>query len=427
MRRTLALGAALWIAATTPVLAATASEAFRDVPSNCWAANAVVEMAVKRSLMNVYPDGTFRGNEPFTRAQLADSLDAFVNELEAESNTKWTDGAPYNWTLGDVPASDPDHDKILRMVNVYHLWRGVPTVDPDHFHPDQTVTREEVAEVVSNLLSSGEARKAVMPRDPRSPNNPFKDLTPAQWAYKAILADDSRYRVMIGFPDVTFRPDSKLTRYQYAAIGAQTFGMIRNLVLNNPNQYLQPLAATDRFQGTRPIYVGYDGAFTTPAPSTSEPNGGQLRGVFYPGDGFLMVDARAGGGAAAPNAFGGSLGAYGAWGNWNTASWQFQPYIGGRYNVLDTNASLVPGILIYHNFGPVGIDFRADVAVGRSFSGGTASNNLGGNAAGQVDLGVGLEVPITKNVAFHLDPTLSFAQPAGDSPFLLDAGLSFGS
>ncbi|MBU6428694.1 MAG: S-layer homology domain-containing protein [Cyanobacteria bacterium REEB65] len=434
MRRPIALGVALWLAATGPALAAMAGEAFKDVPANHWAAQAIDEMAVKRSLMSVYPDDTFRGNQPFTRAQLADSLNSLVNELEALSHTTWKDGAPSDESLSDVAATDPDRPTILRMVNDYHLWRDVPGVSADHFGPEETVTRQEVAEVVRNLLSSGEADKAVLPRDPRDPRNPFKDLTPAEWAYKAILADDQRYRVMIGFPDVTFRPDTKLTRYQYAAIGAQTFGMIRDLVRQSAEEReaLSPAEREDLFQGNRPVYFGYDGLV---APSlfksslTDQPDNLELRGIgYWPGGAFFMGQFQGGGlhstGSASPTA-GMALSLDGAWGNWNTPSWQIQPYIGARYTSLGQTIAVNPGLLFFHRFGPVGVDLLTDFDLGRSLDG--TLNNAGAAELGPWNIGAAVEIPIHHNWAFHVGPTIALFAPMTDSNgVVLNAGLSWG-
>ena len=406
MRRALALGAALWMVSSAPVFAATADQAFKDVPASCWAANAVMQMAVKRSLMNVYPDDTFRGNQPFTRAQFADSLSALVDELETMSKASWKDGAPYHWALADVPASNPDHDKIFKMVNDYHLWRNVPTVDPDHFHPDQTVTREEVAKVVSNLLSTGEAQKAVMPRDPRAPQNPFKDLTPAQWAYKAILTDNSRYRVMIGFPDVTFRPDTELTRYQYAAIGAQTFGMIRELVqqTQEENQNLTTLSGLQLFQGTTPLYIGVLGSSNALTGSTANV---EVRPVFYPGDGFIFGDAQVGASSNIANEMALTVGGW--FQRYSVGSWQTEPYIGVRAmkTPAGTNGGGLVGGLFYTHIAPkVGLAFIPEVNLMTTYG-------FGGG------LDVDLSYDFTPSLSLHLSPSVlgSTSGPAGQPTF----------
>ncbi len=160
------LGGALWVTfgLQVPVLSHTVlvEEAFKDVPENHWAANAVVQIAVARGLMKGFPDDTFRGEAPFTRARFAVSLEALIFELEERSKTSWKSGSPAKATLSDVGSANPDRETILSLVNDYQLWDGVPAVDPESFRPDETVTRSEVAQVVRNLLASGEKLGVVL-------------------------------------------------------------------------------------------------------------------------------------------------------------------------------------------------------------------------------------------------------------------------
>jgi len=48
----------------------TMASAFKDVPDSYWASSAI-ERAVKENLMGGYPDGTFKPDQPLTRAEMA--------------------------------------------------------------------------------------------------------------------------------------------------------------------------------------------------------------------------------------------------------------------------------------------------------------------------------------------------------------------
>jgi hypothetical protein len=325
--------------------------AFKDVPSTHWAADSVGEMAVKRGLMRSFADDTFRGEQPFTRSQFAQSLLVLVDELETMSRTTWKDGKKADFKIGDVPAESPDHARILTLVNDYRLWEGVPTVSRDHFYPDQTVTRSEVASVVRNLLVLGEAKGAVLARDPRDPKNRFKDLAPSEWAYQAILGVDQRYRVMIGFPDITFKPEDELSRYQYAAVGRATFEVIRELVRKTieEKEALAEKLRRNRFQEHRPLALAVSGgyAFSTDAATTADSVNGTLdaRYVAYPEkvfgfDLFGLADAKVGAGpgyAAAVTCGVGPQGPVYALGG--LGELQLQPYVGLRGMVDATGKS----------------------------------------------------------------------------------------
>ncbi|MCX8052516.1 MAG: S-layer homology domain-containing protein [Armatimonadetes bacterium] len=60
---------------------ASATEPFKDVPSNHWAAEAVQKLKDK-GILKGYPDKTFRGDEPVTRYELAAALVRFAEFLQ---------------------------------------------------------------------------------------------------------------------------------------------------------------------------------------------------------------------------------------------------------------------------------------------------------------------------------------------------------
>jgi len=155
--------------------------------------------------------------------------------------------------------------------------------------------------VVRNLLAVGEARGVVLPRDPRSPDNPFKDVRESEWAFHAILEDNQRYRVMVGFPDITFRPDGLLDRFQFAAIGSASFGMIRELIRRSAVERaaLTEKTRTDRFLERLAVQGGAAvGRASTPIDSLAMDL--LLRAAVYPselgplGKWFGYVDASIG-------------------------------------------------------------------------------------------------------------------------------------
>lgn len=66
----LVTGTAAPIVMTAPAVAQTA---FPDVPSNYWASSFIQEL-VTRQVIAGFPDGTFRPEEPVTRAQFASMI-----------------------------------------------------------------------------------------------------------------------------------------------------------------------------------------------------------------------------------------------------------------------------------------------------------------------------------------------------------------
>ncbi|MBM3260598.1 MAG: S-layer homology domain-containing protein [Candidatus Sericytochromatia bacterium] len=302
--RRLAYGLATLAASSLVALPARAhvvEEAYRDVPGRHWAADAVAEMSIRRVLMKGFDDNTFRGEAAFSRADLAWALEDLVQELELLSKTAWTLEKSREQTFIDLRGSEAKTAGILKLANRYGLWVGVPGIEGDRFHPEAQVTRAEIAMVVRNLLAVGEARGVVLPRDPRSPDNPFKDVRESEWAFHAILEDNQRYRVMVGFPDITFRPDGLLDRFQFAAIGSASFGMIRELIRRSAVERaaLTEKTRTDRFLERLAVQGGAAvGRASTPIDSLAMDL--LLRAAVYPselgplGKWFGYVDASIG-------------------------------------------------------------------------------------------------------------------------------------
>lgn len=70
-----AIAALLLIA--VPALSGSCADTFRDVPANHWAADAVNTLA-DAGVLKGYPDGTYRGDNPVTRYELAVALQAMI-------------------------------------------------------------------------------------------------------------------------------------------------------------------------------------------------------------------------------------------------------------------------------------------------------------------------------------------------------------
>jgi hypothetical protein len=72
-------GAIALFAIAIPALAQEVE--FKDVPPDHWAAAAVKEVVAK-GIMKGFPDGTFRGDQPVTRYELAVTLARFMRQVE---------------------------------------------------------------------------------------------------------------------------------------------------------------------------------------------------------------------------------------------------------------------------------------------------------------------------------------------------------
>lgn len=282
MKRLFTMSAVLasTISLSAPAWASLASETFTDVPDGHWAQEGIAELAIKRDMMRGYPDGTFRGELPFTRFQFALAMKELVDELERISKTSLRTDNPCMNTYADI-ATAVEREVVLDMANAYCLFEGVPGIQADRFNPNAQVSRSEMAKVIANLMDLAHKKDIVRPRSAKRYD--FPDVTRSNWAYAAIREVSDRYGVMIGFPDKTFRPEDDLTRYQFAQAGYQTVPLIRQLVAETLEERTaeRAIELSRLWQQQTPWHVDARlGAW-----------GAGLRWIGYPNS-FVMADLR---------------------------------------------------------------------------------------------------------------------------------------
>ena len=381
--------------AATTALAAPASQVYTDVPAGHWAEQAVTDVAVDRAFMTGYADGTFRGELPFTRLQLALAMGELIKELETLTKTSWADEGLGGYAFQDVPADA--RQIVLKLANEYRLFEGVPGVTSNTLGANKQVTRYETAKVVDRLMRLGEAKGVVDPSVQPPQIYVFSDLSPSAWAYNEVKQVSDRYQVMIGFPDGTFRGREELTRYQFAASASQTFPLVRELVEKTQERQEEEAAATvmpmPAFQQSHPLFLGVTGRFDGPVGP-----GATARYAHYMGNFFLLADAELGlQTAAAERLYNGAL-SLGYALPLGTA-FHLQPYLGGR--AVSNGTTTLGGV----TYGLVGYlrptaqwGFFAN-ANGTSPLGATAGNPQGGFLGGAT---VGAEYFITENFGLTL-------------------------
>lgn len=127
---------------------------FPDVPSNYWAAPFIAALSA-RGIIGGFPDGSFRPNEPVTRAQYAVQLQ--------KAFTKPDRRPPKSFT--DVPADSRWATAVDQAVKA-NFMSGYPEGD---FRPEQQVSRVEA--VASMMQGLGIAE----PADPEAILQPYSD------------------------------------------------------------------------------------------------------------------------------------------------------------------------------------------------------------------------------------------------------------
>lgn len=105
---------------------------FTDVPTAHWAHEAITSIS-KRGLINGYPDGTYRLNEPVTRAQAAKIVALAINAKPS---------ATFTPQFQDVSPAHGSYNHIRALTE-----RGIFT-DGDKFHPNVPLTRAQMAKML---------------------------------------------------------------------------------------------------------------------------------------------------------------------------------------------------------------------------------------------------------------------------------------
>lgn len=181
------LTALLLILAATPLQVKAATK-FSDVEKH-WAKNEIMYLS-ERNIIGGYPDGTFKPNQPITRAQASAML---IKALEIPLTEN------RSVAFKDV-SKESSYYPILATVNEKGILRG----DNGFMRPGEKTSRAQMAAILRRAFD--------MPLDKQAT---FVDVTPAHWAYQDINGI-AKQRVT-GGSNGKFMPTDSVTRAQFSA------------------------------------------------------------------------------------------------------------------------------------------------------------------------------------------------------------------
>jgi hypothetical protein len=176
---------------------AQAQVSFSDVSSDYWAKSFIQDLA-NRGILSGFPDGTFRPNDPVTRAQFA----AMVRQAFRRSPVR--DAVSFM----DVP-SDYWAAAAIREAYTTGFLAGYPE---GVFRPDENIPRAQVLVSLSSGLGytpSGAIASTLQT---------YRDASSVpDWAKNSIAAATEK-RIVVNYPDVqTLNPNRSATRAEVAA------------------------------------------------------------------------------------------------------------------------------------------------------------------------------------------------------------------
>ena len=193
----------------TPVATSTATRTptFNDVPADHWAWQ-FVEALVDAGITSGFPDGTYRPDNPVTRAEMA----VFIK--------KGIHGSIYK-----PPTPDGSHPFSDISGHWAEAWiedlfdEGFTSGFPDGtYRPESQVTRAEIAVFLKKAIH-GSAYTSPTPDG----SHPFSDIA-GHWA-EAWIEDLFDEGITSGFPDGTYRPQNPVSRGEMAVFMVNAFSL----------------------------------------------------------------------------------------------------------------------------------------------------------------------------------------------------------
>jgi hypothetical protein len=187
------------------------------VPPDYWA-RPFVEALAKRGIAVGLPDGSFRPDQPVTRAEYAALVQKAFNNQESQGSIAFTDVPPDFWAV-------PSIDAAVKQ----GFLKGYPN---GAFQPNKEVSRLEV------LLSLVNGLGLPRPDKPEEAVTLFKDSDKIpQWAVPAA-GTAAESNIVVNYPSLDqLKPDQPATRADVAALIYQAL-VASGKVESIPSQYI---------------------------------------------------------------------------------------------------------------------------------------------------------------------------------------------
>jgi hypothetical protein len=219
----IAAGIAAGTAPTSPAPAASvpappaAVESFPDVPPDYWA-RPFVEALAKRGIAVGSPDGSFRPDQPVTRAEYAALVQKAFDNQESQGSIAFTDVPSDFWAV-------PSIDAAVKQ----GFLKGYPN---GSFEPNKQISRLEV------LLSLVNGLGLPRPDKPEEAVTLFQDSAKIpQWAVPAA-GTAAESNIVVNYPNLDqLKPEQPTTRAEVAALIYQAL-VASGKVESIPSQYI---------------------------------------------------------------------------------------------------------------------------------------------------------------------------------------------
>lgn len=215
---------------SVPAIAQTRIQTqFSDVSSGHWASDFIVSLT-DRNIIAGFPDGTFRPDQPVTRAQYAAMVRQAFSRSRVRSTTRFVDVPRDFWAIAAI-------DQAYTMGFLSGYPGGI-------FRPNQNIPRAQVLVSLANGLN--------YQSNTRSSLQFYRDRADIPDYAVASIAAATENQMVVNYPDIQrLQPNQSATRAEVAAFIYQALASQQQVAqVNSPYIVnVQPVVAT----GAQPL------------------------------------------------------------------------------------------------------------------------------------------------------------------------------
>lgn len=176
---------------------ASAQTAFPDVQSSYWA-SAFIQELVNRGIIAGFPDGTFRPEEPVTRAQFAAMVNKAFQRTAIRSSVQFVDVPSNYWAY-----------QAIQTAYTTGFLAGYPG---NEFRPNENIPRAQVLVSLANGLQYASAGSV------DSDLAVYTDASSIPSYARPSIAAATEKQIVVNYPDVkALNPNQAATRAEVAA------------------------------------------------------------------------------------------------------------------------------------------------------------------------------------------------------------------
>ena len=152
-----------------PVKGQTYAAGLSDIYADDWYAN-TVGYAVQKGIVSGYPDGTFKPNQPITRAEFSSIASRFA-DLTEEKDLNFSDLKASHWGY-----------KAIRLAASNGWISGYPD---NTFRPEQAITRAEVTSITNRMLNRSADLDWINAHSAKVIH--FSDVSAGDWFFEPVM------------------------------------------------------------------------------------------------------------------------------------------------------------------------------------------------------------------------------------------------